>query len=215
MSVWFTSDLHIGHKLVAAERGFNSVTDHDEAIMQTLSAVPRGDQLWILGDISVGNRGAEKRALDLLLKLKNRDRELHLIPGNHDSCHPAMNRDSHRNTRQYLEVFESVQLFARRRIHGRTVLLSHFPYKGDHTDYDRDREFRLQDEGAFLLHGHTHSSDVFSGEGFQTDIVVKSETAVSRRPTHLPGRQIHVGWDAHRSVVPIDEISRYIEAVES
>lgn len=213
---WFTSDLHLGHKTVALDRGFPTVEAHDDAIMQCLRAVPAdGSQLWILGDLTIGSKAAQDRAFDLLRELRDEGRELHLIAGNHDTCHPATNRNSHKALRQFLTVFESVQLFARRRINGRTVLLSHFPYTGDHTVDERYTEFRLQDEGAFLLHGHTHSSDVFSGYGFRTISFVKANEPDPRRPRHLSGRQIHVGWDAHRSVIPIEAIARYIEAVES
>ncbi|MGQ5692123.1 metallophosphoesterase [Rhodococcus erythropolis] len=206
---WFTSDLHLGHATVAKDRGFATVEEHDYAIMQTLRQVPAGDQLWILGDLSIGSNAAELLALSMLNDLRMEGRELHLIAGNHDTCHPVGNRNSHRAQDRFLEVFASVQLFARRRIEGRTVLLSHYPYSGDHTEFDRDVEFRLQDRGAYLLHGHTHSSDVFSGLSSPQTI-----RKIGRRP-ELPGRQIHIGWDAHRSVVPIEEIARYIEAVES
>ena len=54
-----------------------------------------------------------------------------------------MQRGSHRWQRRYLEVFESVQAFARRKIGltvpvgvepTQTLLLSHFPYAADHTE---------------------------------------------------------------------------------
>lgn len=218
--VYFTSDLHLGHAAIAKVRGFLSVAAHDEAIMQSLRGVPAdGSQLWILGDLTIGSSSAELQALRMLEDLRDEGgsgRELHLIPGNHDSCHPAGNRNSHNATDRFGEVFASVQLFARRRIEGRTVLLSHYPYTGDHTEEDRDIEFRLQDRGAYLLHGHTHSSDVFSGTGFieSTFSGAPVTRKIGRRPG-LSGRQIHVGWDAHRSVVPIEEIARYIEALES
>lgn len=193
--VWFTSDLHLGHEFIAKDRGFATVEEHDEAVIGSLQRIPAdGSQLWILGDLSSGSSAAEHEALRKLFDFRNRNpqkgvigRELHLIPGNHDSVHPASNRNSHRTLRQFqYRTFESVQLFARRRIGGERVLLSHFPYRGDHTPVDRYREFRLQDEGAFLLHGHTHSNAV------QT------------------GRQIHVGWDAWRRPVEIGEVAGMI-----
>ena len=94
--------------------------------------------------------------------------------------------------RRWFEVFESVQAFARIRIDGRPVLLSHFPYYGDHTALDRHSQYRLKDQGLWLLHGHTHSREklgpfmlpvvTFNGEPF------------------YQGRQLHVGvdaWDLH------------------
>jgi calcineurin-like phosphoesterase family protein len=95
----------------------------------------------------------------------------HLIAGNHDPCHP-MHRDAHKWQAAYLQVFASVQPFARRRIRNQDVLLSHFPYVKDRHEA-RYMQYRLRDEGAWLLHGHTHQSE-------------------QRRE----GREIHVGLDA-------------------
>ncbi len=52
MSLWFTSDLHLGHTLVAENRGFETPRLHDNAILDALSKVPADDELWILGDLS-------------------------------------------------------------------------------------------------------------------------------------------------------------------
>jgi calcineurin-like phosphoesterase family protein len=193
MSVWFTSDLHLGHARVTEDRGFATPDDHDKAIFDSiLTNVRRGDQLWILGDLTVGGRGAEDRALCELNVFRNvTGIELHLIPGNHDSVHPMANRNSHNRLRAFLEVFESVQLFARRKIARQTVLMSHFPYVGDHTEVDRGVKFRLQDDGDWLLHGHTHS-------GYTRD--ADSD------------RQIHVGWDAWNKPVHLDWIAAEIES---
>lgn len=188
-NVWFTSDLHLWHQKVAETRGFMDPLDHDNAVMYELHAtVKPGDQLWILGDLSAGSGGSERYALDQLAQL---DAELHLIAGNHDRCHP-MHRDAHKHQRRFLEVFTSVQPFARRRIAGQQVLLSHYPYEGDHTVVDRDTQYRLRDEGLWLLHGHTHSIHF-----------------CSPRP-----RQIHVGWDAWRGPVPLDKLAQHIERLQ-
>ena len=36
------------------------------------------------------------------------------------------------------------------------LLLSHFPYKGDHTEEDRFKDRRPANFGEWLLHGHVH-----------------------------------------------------------
>lgn len=65
---------------------------------------------------------------------------------------------------RYLEVFETIQPFRKKRIDGRHVLMSHFPYEefGDGIDRPGNRyvEFRLPDCGALLIHGHTHESEI-------------------------------------------------------
>ena len=84
---------------------------------------------------------------------------LHLVAGNHDSVHP-LHRRAHRKLDDYLRVFQTVQPFARRRVEGHDVWLSHFPWHGggDHTAVDRYSTVRLNDDGvSWLLHGHTHS----------------------------------------------------------
>lgn len=151
-NVFFTSDLHLGHEFVARTRRFDTAAQHDT----TLAAVWRfhvnpDDHVWILGDLAASNPTYALGVLAGLPGIK------HLVLGNHDRAHP-MHRDAYRQQRQYLDVFASVQSAARRRIQGREVLLSHFPY-----DRDRDElrfgQWRLRDEGVALLHGHTHGTE--------------------------------------------------------
>lgn len=166
MSLWFTSDLHFGHEKIAVIRGFETTEEHDSAIAENWKqAVKTDDHVWVLGDLQM-TRVAY--ALNLIQELPGIK---HLIAGNHDPCHP-MHREAHRHQRRYLQAFESVQAFARKRICGQTVMLSHFPYCGDHTEQERYVQYRLRNEGEWLLHGHTHSY------------------------IQQVGRQIHVGLDA-------------------
>lgn len=158
MAIYFTSDLHIGHEKVAEIRGM-SVKDHDDFVAVALcQGITKRDQVWILGDISAGGRQAEDNALTFIERAKEHTRaEYHLIPGNHDSCHPQFDR-AYRRLSRFLDVFDSVQPFAWRKIAGRRVLLSHYPYVADHTDEPRHMQWRLPDHGRWLLHGHTHQS---------------------------------------------------------
>lgn len=183
-NVYFTSDLHIGHAKVAAIRGFESVDHHDAWIAAKLAALQPKDQLWVLGDISSGSRRSEDDALELIRYSVGCGPRpaLHLVSGNHDSCHP-MHRDAHRRLRVFLEVFDSVQSAALRKAQGQDYLLSHFPYKRDR-GRPRHTQWRLADEGEWLLHGHTHGTEKVNW--------VDSE--------------IHVGLDAWRRFVTWDEI---------
>lgn len=198
-AVWFTSDLHIGHELVAKERMRGRVLPryvgaeidaHDHILAEHWDAVVRpDDQVWVLGDISAGGKAAETNALRWLTQ---RPGWKHLVAGNHDSCHP-MHRDAHKRQPEFLiEAFETVQAFARRRIAGQSVLLSHFPYVGDHTAVSRFDQYRLRDMGKLLLHGHTHD-----------------EAKVAPTPDWTT--QIHVGVDAwDLRPVHIDELADLI-----
>jgi len=52
MSVFFTSDLHLGHKLAANIRGFSGIDEHDEVILTNLEEnLKKKDKLFILGDV--------------------------------------------------------------------------------------------------------------------------------------------------------------------
>jgi calcineurin-like phosphoesterase family protein len=151
MTVWFTSDLHIGHGRVAELRGFADVETHDQIIFDNWSRrVGEDDQVWILGDLAVSNPTRAIFEMHGLPGVK------HLIAGNHDPVHP-MHRDAHKWQARYLEAFASVQPFARRKFAGREILLSHFPYTADRGE-TRYPQWRLPDLGAWLFHGHTHSA---------------------------------------------------------
>lgn len=170
-TVHYWADLHLGHEYVAKLRGYENAEAHDQAIIEAWTeAVSPRDTIWILGDLAASSPA---RALSIIRQLPGTK---HLIAGNHDRCHP-MHRDAHRQQHKYLEVFASVQPFARQRINGTEYMLSHFPYEGDHADRtDRYQQYRLRDMGTPLIHGHVHD-----------------EWRISRTEDYT--RQINVGYD--------------------
>jgi calcineurin-like phosphoesterase family protein len=173
--IYYTSDLHFGHRLVAGLRGFDNTDDHDQAIISHwYDTVNNDDIVYVLGDLAINN---PTRAIGIVSELPGRKR---LIWGNHDFGHP-MRRDAPRWTKWYSQAFEYTAPFGRRRINGRNVLLSHFPYTEDR-DTARFMQYRLPDMGEYLLHGHLHSAFAITST-----------------------REIHVGWDAwHRLVTESD-----------
>jgi calcineurin-like phosphoesterase family protein len=216
VSIYFTSDLHIGHAKIAAIRfGHDEIPDwwsdyetnrHDQILAQKWDeTVGKDEVVYVLGDISSGSSSGQLKALEWLRKRPGRKR---LIKGNHDSVHD-MYRDAHAWEDKYRKVFESLNLHGRRRITLRPiseggdgghvdVLLSHFPYTGDHKPADRHTQWRLRDEGLIILHGHTHSSE-------------KLSYAVTGNATP----QIHIGVDAwHGKPVPLDEIQRLVRRLK-
>jgi calcineurin-like phosphoesterase family protein len=170
MTVWFSSDPHFRHRMVSVEkRGFATREEHDEAVIANVNAVVKDDDImWWLGDMGLGHN---REILPLIARCKGRKR---LITGNHDAPWPA-NKDSSRHQREWLTVFEAIHPYARISLAGVKVLLSHFPYAGDHTPEDRHAQWRLRDEGEWLLHGHVHSE----------------HKTLASAP-----RQVHVGLDA-------------------
>lgn len=153
MTVWVSSDLHFHHKMVARTRGFATPEEHDSVLIATFNRLVKPDDvLWLLGDISMA-----RNQVDILNTVACLTGRKQLVTGNHDAPFPG-HRNSRRHQKAWLEVFESVQAFARTSICGEDFLLSHFPYAGDHTTQERYMEYRLRDYGKPLLHGHTHSS---------------------------------------------------------
>jgi calcineurin-like phosphoesterase family protein len=57
----FTSDIHIGHRLAAEKRGFDSLEEHDVMVLDSLLPVKRS-KTWILGDIAFSPESTERVA---------------------------------------------------------------------------------------------------------------------------------------------------------
>lgn len=178
MSIFFTSDLHLGHARIVelSHRPFDSIQQHDLAIFDRWTATVKDDDIvWVLGDISV--EGTWKHALEVMGSLPGRKR---LVTGNHDQAWVGKG-DFMKYMAEYLKVFEVVTPWARASVEGVKVNLSHFPYEGDHTEADRYDMYRLRVNDRPLLHGHTHSTEKVSEVGCSaTDLVP----------------QVHVGVDA-------------------
>lgn len=184
-NLFFSADPHFGHGAMAATgkgwRPFATVQEHDETLIWNWNQIVRPvDQVWLLGDCGMG------RDTDILNTVRRLNGVKHLIVGNHDAPWPS-HRDSNTHIRRWMEVFESVQLRAERKVAHQRVMLSHLPYTGDHTDVDRHQEYRPRDFGHWLIHGHVHDA------------------------WKINGRQINVGvdvWDWRP--VSIDEIATII-----
>lgn len=186
-TTWFTSDIHWGHKKIVeySHRPFANIEEHDKYFASMWSkTVKHDDIVWILGDLSI--ESSWSYALSILASLPGRKR---LVTGNHDQAWTGK-PDFMKYMAEYLKVFEFVSPWARTKINGTKVNLSHFPYVGDHTSESRFDMYRLPISDRPIIHGHTHSSgDPVSKVkfGFQT--------FGGPPPVQVP--QIHVGVDAH------------------
>ena len=189
-TIWYTSDLHLGHTRVAELRGFTTTGEHDARVLDNWRSVVReGDTVWVLGDLTV-----DVRKLDYVFgAIAGLPGVKHLIAGNHDGCHP-LHHEAHKWQHRYLSAFASVQAFAVRKWAGSRFLLSHFPLDGDHTPGERYSAYRLRDCGVPVVHGHTHSADRVTRSAAGT-------------------RQVHVGLDAW-SLMPVPEhvVTRLLSA---
>ena len=79
---YVTADLHLGHKLISTTRGFNSLEEHDDRVLDNLNRIvsPK-DTLWILGDL-LFQPGTK---LPLLKRIPG---NVKVVLGNHDALRP-------------------------------------------------------------------------------------------------------------------------------
>lgn len=185
--VFYTSDLHLGHNLVAGKRGFTTLEEdsyevrdgygesfqspldsvempdpdsHDAWLAQRWdSQVKPGDTVFVLGDISI-NGG--QHALDWI---RARPGNKVLVAGNHDPVHPQ-HRTAQKKFALWTNYFEMITPFMRRKLAGISFGMSHYPYAswGDGPERggavtSRHNQWRLPDMGMPLLHGHTHGPE--------------------------------------------------------
>ena len=214
MTVWYTSDTHFGHRLVAIEkRGFASMEEHDETIIANWNSVVKfTDIVYLLGDVAMNWKGAEE-------KIARLNGVIHLITGNHDPMFPG-NRDSHKHQAKWIGTgkFDSIQAYARRKVNGREFLLSHFPYQGDHVGTERYTQYRLRDEGMWLVHGHTHQQYRLGEDIVRTlrPLPFLREQGDDQDPWRWRNRQLHAGldaWDLHP--VCEDEVMKLMDSVDT
>jgi calcineurin-like phosphoesterase family protein len=198
VTVWFTSDLHLGHVRIneLAGRPFASVEEADAELVRRWNERVRGDDtVFVLGDLAMGEFAASMRLAATLRGMK------FLVPGNHDRV-SSLYAGSERKKAEWAAAYRDAGFVVLREQEwitmpdGRRALLCHFPYTGDSHLEDRYADSRPADEGAWLLHGHTHSSYA--------------------APATWQPRQLHVGVDAWNFCpVPANEVSTLIDACES
>lgn len=124
--VWFTSDLHLGHKNICKYRPeFSSPDEHSRTIIENIKGcVRKRDTLWVLGDSVFTEEWLEP--LDKITCTKI------LVAGNHCA--------QHFDNKKLYAIFDRV--YGIRKKYG--AWLSHAPIHPD--------ELR----GSFCVHGHTH-----------------------------------------------------------
>lgn len=155
MTIFLTSDLHLSHTRCAVQfRGFDSVEEHDEAIIDNWNAtVGPHDAVIILGDAVMGKF---VETVHLLGRLRGSN--IYLIPGNHDRCHPSYDKRPHKRE-EWRRMYEGYVTVLPLQVPLWGFLLCHFPAAGDHTPEERYPEYRpvLADD-QWQLCGHVHDA---------------------------------------------------------
>lgn len=205
MTRFFISDTHFFHLniLKYANRPFNDINHMNEVLVNNWnSVVSAEDTVYHLGDFALGDKSRWDSVTSRLLGRKV------LITGNHDAVFMG-NKENYRDKYRHLyESFDEVH-HNKRGVwldDGTIVDLSHYPYDGDSHDGDRYTDYRLEDRGRVLIHGHTHR------EYHGTDQNERYRMATSR--SKRGSIQVHVGVDNHHyRPVTEDEVIDMINLV--
>ena len=156
---YFTSDPHFFHTNIIhhCDRPFADAGEMNQAIIDTWNdTVTDDDEVWLLGDLSMG------KVADIISDLPGTKI---LIAGNHDACWKK-GRLKETATQRYLDAgFSRIETFAKTTVARWEVNVSHFPYEGDSHHEDRYSEVRPKRDGRWLLHGHVH--DIWRVNGSQ------------------------------------------------
>ena len=116
MTIWFTSDWHLGHENIIrfCKRPFNDAKEMDEALLTYHNELVKPyDHVYHLGDVSM-ERGSKVKQEEFIKQVDKFHGHKRLLLGNHD----------HFPIKCYAEVFEEI------RGSGRwieNILFSHFP----------------------------------------------------------------------------------------
>lgn len=142
--IYFTSDWHFNHDkdFIWKKRGYNSVEEmNDDLINKICSTLDEGDELWVLGDLVMGDID---RAAAVLSRIPY---SVHFLVGNHD-------------TLRRINLYDSLGWVN----HGRAIqvtdgswdfYLSHYPTVT--MNYDDVKKHHP----LINLHGHTHYQNKF------------------------------------------------------
>lgn len=142
--IWFTSDLHFGHKNIIKfmdNREFSNIEEHDEALIENLnSCVGPKDDVYFLGDMAMS-----KNVDHIIPRLPGK---WHIIRGNHDYWCKKTGQvervlDTYKNI---VEITDYKEL----KVSKVRYVLFHYPIE----TFNRR---------SIQLHGHTHSLSIVSG----------------------------------------------------
>ncbi len=139
-NTWVSSDLHFFHKRIMEfcpnTRPWANVDEMTNGLLDALNAtVKSGDTLYLLGDISFGNREQTEYVIKRIPGNK------HIVFGNHD---PKL-RETWAD-----KYFHSTSNLMRHKLFGHDVIMCHYPL----------RRWEKCHYGSLHLFGHQHGADI-------------------------------------------------------
>ena len=143
-NVWFSSDLHLGHKNIIeySARPWSSVEEMNDGLIERWnSRIKPGDTVYLLGDFTLTKR---TELIDEWLSRLNG--EIRLVRGNHDDWVSRFDRLKHGGKIKWIRDYAERTF----EVDGKKwkLILSHFPMLfWDHSHH-----------GSIMLHGHCHGN---------------------------------------------------------
>lgn len=182
---WICSDLHLNHnkEFIYKKRGFNSVDEHNETILNNINTLVKPDDiLFSLGDFCLTTTEEQFESFIDRINCKN----IYLIWGNHPN---PIKKIYYREVEQMYGNDIDVYPFKYKNIifvgyhleciiQGKYVVLNHFPLE----------VWENMKDGAYMLCGHSHY------------------TLEHTRKDHTDGLTLDCGWEGHNSVYNFNEI---------
>jgi calcineurin-like phosphoesterase family protein len=187
LTVWFTSDLHLGHKrdFVWEARGYKSAENHTNSIIETINdCVREGDILFNMGDLCLNTTRQElDNYLDRIV-CKN----MWCLWGNHNNPHekniyrPERDKLTNKGVREVYPVkYKNLTYLGHYyevKVNDQAIVLFHYALQ----------VWNHCGNGAWALVGHSHGS----------------------LPTILPGASygkiLDVGWDVFKKPMSFSEL---------
>lgn len=162
--LWFTSDLHFGHKPILRpdfdNRPFKNMQEMEDGLVERWnSVVGANDVTIVVGDMFFCGSTKAKTIMERLNGKKI------LVRGNHDGSTETMLNSG------FDYIYESVSLL----IAGEMVQVCHYPYRHHWLRYWFNRYLLRKpvprridsypiNKGGWLIHGHTHSTQRVKGK---------------------------------------------------
>jgi calcineurin-like phosphoesterase family protein len=130
--IYVTADLHLNHLAIAKVRGFPSVAEHDNFVIDLInSATDRRGELYVVGDFCFGSH-------EIIRKIRHRIKcKIHLVAGNHDLSNRVQNIPG---------LFSSVSEMKILKYNKKRIFLCHYPMRTWYNSH----------YNVPLLHGHSH-----------------------------------------------------------
>lgn len=148
MTVFFTSDLHLGHQNVIkyTKRPFKDAEEMDRELIRRFNdRVKPGDTCYILGDFAL-----VKDAAKVLVYVKRMNGQKFLIRGNHDKFAKQKREDNYGfvQVSDYKEIKVELGGEAGGKESSQKVILCHYAFK----------TWNAMHRGSWNLHGHSHGT---------------------------------------------------------